>query len=198
MAAVGGLVPVQRFVAALGAQHALGRGIDKGRGVGTLDQVVAVDEVELVDEHVGHGQGRRRIGAGADGHPQIGLLGAGAHVGVEVDEAQPVLGTAPGELVGGHVEAVARGRARLGAELDEVVDVVVVGHGVAVASEQKLADVDAGAADVRGRALGHAEGAAQGKRAPDAADEAGHHGGAHVQLQGHFAAASPNFCTMVS
>ena len=47
-------------------------------------------------------------------------------------------------------------------------------------------------------ALGHAEGAAQGERVPDAADEAGHHGGRPCSAWGSFAAASPNFCTMVS
>ena len=144
---VGG-VPVQRFVSIRGTQHALGLRIDQRRRVGALDKEISVDEIELVHEHIGHGERRRRIGAGANGHPQIGLLGTGGHMRIEAHQSQPIFRAATGELLGGHVESVARGRAGLGAELDDIVDVVVVGHGVAVAREQKLKNMDARAANI--------------------------------------------------
>lgn len=176
-------IPVQRLVRALGPQYALGFRIHQRRRVGALDKEIAVDEVELVHEHVGYGRSRRRIGSGTDGHPQIGLLGTGGHVRVEVHQAQAVLGATAGELLGGHVEAVARGRAGLGAELDHVVDVVVVGHRVSVAGEQELRNVNARAADIGQRALSGTERTAQRQRAPDAAYKARHHGSAHVQAR---------------
>ena len=86
------------------------------------------------------------------------------------------VGTALGEGLGGHVEAVAGGRAGVGAELHDVVAVDVVGAGVACASEQVLQLVHAGATDVGAAALGVAVDHAERGVAHQRADLAGHHG----------------------
>ncbi len=143
-----GQIPVQRLVALRRVAHDALRGrINQRRPVRARGKELLVVQVVLVHQQVRHGERHRGIGSGANGHPLVGLLGRARHMRVEVHQFAAVRARV-GEHLRRDAGAMARGHARLRAELHEVLAVRVVGKRVAATGQQSRNGMRGRSADI--------------------------------------------------